>query len=414
MSDAPHPNNLPLQATPFIGREREIAEVLDLLHQPHVRLLTLTGPGGTGKTRLSLEVSAQALPDYPDGVFFVALENITDPNLVIPTVTQALGVSKVGGQSQLDTLKGHLSSKQLLLVLDNFEQVIAAASEVAELLKAAPQLRVLTSSRVSLGVYGEQEYPVPPLDLPDLKHLPPAEQLEQYTAIALFTQRARAAKPSFVISAENATAVAEICVHLDGLPLAIELTAARIKLLTPQAIAARLSGQQGQSALQMLTGGARNLPARQQTLRNLIDWSYNLLEGSDKALFARLAVFMGGCTIEAVEAVCNADTGLDVLGGMESLVEKSLLRQTDGLDGESRFTMLTTIREYALDQLREREELDLMLAQHAEYYMHLVAQAGPQLTGADQATWLVRLEADYDNIRAALGWLLAHQPDLAI
>ncbi|PZS00436.1 MAG: hypothetical protein DLM69_06415, partial [Candidatus Chloroheliales bacterium] len=311
MTDTENRNNLPLQATPFIGREREIAAVLDLLRQPHTRLLTLTGPGGTGKTRLSIEVARLALTDCPDGVFFVALESITDANLVIPTIAQTLDLHQGGGQSLLDTLKDYLSGKQMLLVLDNFEQVIAAASEIAELLKAAPKVKALTSSRVSLGVYGEREYPVPPLGLPDLKHLPSAEQLEQYTAIALFTQRARAAKPSFVISAENATAVAEICVHLDGLPLAIELTAARIKLLTPQAIASRLAGRQGQSALQVLTGGARNLPQRQQTLRNLIDWSYNLLDDRDKALFARLAVFMGGCTIEAAEVVCNADGGLD-------------------------------------------------------------------------------------------------------
>ncbi len=318
------PNNLPLQLTPFIGRERELEVVRERLAQPDMRLLTLSGPGGTGKTRLGLQVAADLLDTFPDGVWFVNLAPISDPALVMPTIAATLGIAEVAGQSLLDTLKWYLRDKQMLLVLDNFEQVLPAAPVVNDLLAAAPGLKVLVTSRALLGIYGEHDVAVPPLALPDLRRLPPLERLSQYEAVRLFIERAQAAKSDFAITGENAPAVAEICVRLDGLPLAIELAAARIRLLPPQALLQRLS-----SRLKLLTGGRRDLPARHQTLRGAIEWSYSLLDPVEQTLFARLAVFVGGRTLEAVEAVCNADGDLevDVLDGLASLVDKSLVRQ---------------------------------------------------------------------------------------
>lgn len=393
------PNNLPLQPTPLVGREREVAAVCELLLRTDMRLVSLTGPGGTGKTRLSVQVAAELLDHFEDGAFFVALAPITDAAVVPSTIAQTLAISEQGGRHPVDTLKDSLRDKQMLLVLDNFEQVIDAAPVVADLLAAAPGVRALISSRAALRVYGEREYPVPPLALPDLHSLPSLDRLSQYEAVRLFIERAQDAKPDFTVTNENAPAVAEICHRLDGLPLAIELAAARVRLLPPTALLARLS-----SRLKLLTSGARNLPLRQQTLRGAIDWSYDLLDHSEKILFRRLGVFVGGCTIEAAEAVCDADGDLavDVLDGIDSLVGKSLVRQIETEGGEARFVMLQTIWEYVSERLDASGEADAISGHHSRFYCDLAEEAAPQLRGRQQLEWLERLEAEHDNLRAAL------------
>src|SRR5215210_2521886 len=346
------PNNLPVQPTPLVGREKEVGTVRERLLAPETRLLTLTGPGGTGKTRLALQVAAEALEDFEDGAFFVALAAIADPALVAPAIAGSLGVLDSGERPLIEGLKDHLRDRQPLLLLDNFEQVLEASSLVGELLSSCPELKVLATSRISLRLYGEREYPVPPLALPDPGHLPPLERLTQYEAVRLFVERAQDAKPDFSVTNENAPAVAEICARLDGLPLAIELAAARAKILSPQAMLSRLSNR-----LKLLKGGARDLPERQQTLRGAIDWSHDLLEEDERTLFARLSVFVGGCTVESAEEVCDPEGDLlvEVLDGLASLVDKSLLRQREEKgSGAPRFFMLGTIREYATEKLEER------------------------------------------------------------
>src|SRR5215216_1569219 len=327
-------NNLSLQPTPLVGREKEVSEVRDLLRSEETRLLTLTGPGGIGKTRLALQAAADLLDDFSDGAFLVPLATLTEAELFFSAVAETLGVRETGEQSLDESLKDYLHERRLLLVLDNFEQVLGAAPAVTQLLAAAPGLKVLATSRAPLGLYGEHEFPVPPLTLPDLKRPPPLERLTQYEAVGLFVERARAVKPDFSITNESAPAVAEICVRLDGLPLAIELAAARIKMLPPKAMLPRLS-----SRLKLLTGGARDLPVRQRTLRGAIEWSHTLLGDGEKTLFARMAVFSGGRTLEAVEAVCDAqgDLPVDTFEGVSSLLDKSLLRQEEGPEGEPRF-----------------------------------------------------------------------------
>ena len=397
------PHNLPTQPTPLIGREREVAAVRECLLRDGARLLTLTGPGGTGKTRLGLQAAAELVDDFADGAWFVALAPVADPDLVASTVAQALGVQEEAGRPLAASLRQHLAAKELLLLLDNFEQVLEAAPLVAEVLAAAPGVRVLVTSRARLQVRGEREFPVPPLALPDPARLPPAERLTQYEAVRLFVERALEVRPDFAVTNENAPAVAEVCHRLDGLPLAIELAAARAKVLPPQALLARLEHR-----LNVLTGGARDLPARQQTLRAAIDWSHDLLPEAERVLFRRLAVFVGGCTLEAAEAVCNPEDDLEVevLDGLASLVDKSLLRRDAAAAGESRFGMLETIREFALERLADSGEEATIRRVHAGHCLALVEEVAPNTWGSEQARWLERLEAELGNLRAALEWAI--------
>jgi predicted ATPase/class 3 adenylate cyclase/Tfp pilus assembly protein PilF len=396
-------NNLPLQPTPLIGREKEVFEVCDLLRGHETRLVTLTGPGGIGKTRLALQVAADLLEDFSDGAFFASLATLSEAELFLPAVAETLGLREIGEQPLDETLKDYLHERRMLLLLDNFEQVLGAAPAVTELLAGAPGLKVLVTSRAPLGLYGEQEYAVPPLSVPDVRHLPDLKTFSQYEAVRLFIERAKAAKADFSITNESAPAVAEICVRLDGLPLAIELAAARIKMLPPKALLHRLS-----SRLKLLTGGARDLPERQRTLRATIEWSFALLDEGEQLLFGRLAVFSGGRTLEAIEAICDAegDLPVDSFEGVSFLLDKSLLRQEEGPNGESRFVMLETVHEFAREKLTESAEADAIKHAHAQYFLTLAEEAYPQLRGPDQLEWLERLEAEHDNMRAALTWAL--------
>ncbi|MDQ3928632.1 MAG: tetratricopeptide repeat protein [Chloroflexota bacterium] len=399
------PNNLPLQPTTFLGREREVMAVRQRLLLPEVRLLTLTGPGGTGKTRLAIQVAGDLLDAFADGVWFIDLAPISEPVLVLSAVATILGVKEVGGEPLDDSLKAYLREKQLLLVLDNFEQVVVAAPLVAGLLTAAAGLKVLVTSREVLHLYGEQEYAVPPLALPTMHAFPPLEQLTQYASVELFIQRAQAVQPDFHVTNATAPAVAEICVRLDGLPLALELAAVRSKVFSPQALLERLT-QGGAGRLQTLTGGPRDRTARQQTLRNTIAWSYSLLPRGEQRLFARLGVFVGGCTLEAAEAVVNldGDCAVDVMEDLVSLVDKSLLRQVEQEQGGPRFVMLETIREFALERLEESGDFAWLRQKHAEYCLAFAETAEAHLEGAQQASWLDRLEGEYGNLRFALEW----------
>jgi predicted ATPase/class 3 adenylate cyclase len=395
------PNNLPVQATPFVGRDKVVADARRELLRPDVRLLTLTGPGGTGKTRLALQVAADLIDHFEDGVFFVPLAPTNDPTMVAAAIAQSLGVQEAEGRPVIQILKDYLRDKRMLLVLDNFEQVLGAASLVADLLQSCPNLKILVTSRAVLHLYGGHDFPVPPLELPDLQRLPSLDRLSQYEAVRLFVERAQAIRPDFTITNDNAPAIAEICHRLDGLPLAIELAAARVRLLSPEAILARMERR-----LPLLTGGARDLPARQQTLRGAIAWGYELLDADEQALFRRLGAFAGGFTLEAAEAVCNPDVDLevDLLDGVASLVDKSLLQQVDQADGEPRFSMLGTIREFALEQLEVSGEAETVRRRHAEHFLALAEEAAPRLRGKDQVAWLARLDTEHDNLRAALNW----------
>ena len=398
--------NLPRQATPLIGRERELGELQKQLGREDVQLLTLTGPGGTGKTRLAIQTAAEVADHFPDGTFFVALAPVADASGVLPAVAEALGVREAAGQPLADVLREHLGDQRLLLVLDNFEHVIEAAPEVARLLRDRPQVKALATSRASLHVYGEHEYRVPPLEHPDPAQHLAADRLTQYEAVRLFIDRAQAAVAGFRVTNETAPAVAEICHRLDGLPLAIELAAARTKLFAPQALLARLDRR-----LAVLTGGARDLPARQQTIRNTIAWSYDLLTLEEQTALRRLGVFVGGCTMAAAEAVCNPNEELDLLGVVESLLDKSLLRSDDGPDGQPWLTMLQTLREYALERLEAASEAAALRRVHADHFAGVAARTTEELRGPNQAAWMAGLVRDADNYRAAIQWALSPDGD---
>ena len=406
-----HASSLPAPLTPFIGRTQEVAAVRRLLAHDGVRLVTLIGAPGIGKTRLSLQVADELRDDFADGVWFVSLAALVDPALVLSTVARALGVEERGEDFLLERLQRALRAKHLLLVLDNFEQVLEAAPLIAELLQAAPQLHVLVTSRAVLHLTGEHAFPVPPLDVPPLQPLPTLERLTQYAAVRFFLDRVQAVRPDFELMQANAQTVAEICVRLDGLPLAIELAAARSTLLAPEALLGRLN-----SGLRLLTGGPRDLPARQQTIRATIDWSYGLLEAGEQHLFARLAVFVGGWTLSAAEAVGNADgsLGRDVLDLLQSLVDKSLVRVLPGAGGEQRSTMLEMLREYALEQLARSGDMPALQHRHAQYYCALAEQTAPLLDDPQAPLCLQRLEDEHDNLRAALAWSQSAWGDAAV
>jgi predicted ATPase len=433
------PSNLPLQPTGFVGRARELVEVARLLRTS--RLVTLTGAGGCGKTRLAIRVAGDLAQAYPDGVYLVPLESLVDASQVLPATAGRLGITQppgtggvlrpalpdvpgpagVGDRTLPERLTGYIDDRRLLLVLDNFEQVLGAAPLLADLLAGCPRLSVLVTSRVPLHLRGEQEFPVPPLALPDATgRLPPPERLGAYDAIALFVQRARAARADFALTDGNAAAVAEVCRRLDGLPLAIELAAAWTKVLPPDAVNAQL----GAHRLALATGDARDVPARQRTLRSAIAWSYDLLSADERALFRRLAVFAGGFTLDAARAVVggppaaggdrrrrddpgrgHASGASGVLEGLAALVDKSLLQPAEALEGEPRFVMLETVRAFALERLDEAPgDAQTLRRRHLAYYVALAEEAGPKLVGAEQVAWSERLAREQDNVRAALEW----------
>ena len=394
---------VPVAFHPLIGREREVADVCGLLQRQEVRLLTLTGTGGIGKTRLSIEVAA-TLRTYFAGVCFVSLSSVREHDLVMPAVAQELGIQEFRGQAIFEQVKAVLQARRFLLVLDNFEQVVQAALLLLPLLVACPELKLLVTSRAILRVQGEYEYPVPPLPVPDARHLPDTAALAQNPAIALFLQRAQATKPDFQLTPANAQALAEICTQLDGLPLALELAAARIKLLPPQALLQRLEHR-----FQVLTLGSRDAPPRQQTLQNTMAWSYDLLNARQQRLLRLLSVFVDSCSLEAIEAVATGvDNDIpDILDGVSSLLDQSLLLAGNEED-EPRLHMLQIIREYGLERLQECGEAAEVQGIHALYYLTLAEMAEPQLKGAQQIVWRTRLDQEQGNIRAALNWLIQH------
>ena len=400
--EAPRPkpkHNFPTQLTTFIGREQPIAEVTDLLAA--TRLLTLTGPGGTGKTRLALKVAERMLDAFSDGVCFVDLAPLSEPGLITSAIVRTLGIFESGDQSLMEALKRALGQRKMLLILDNYEHLISAGSVVTELLASAPNIKILVTSREDLRVKGEHIYTMPPMLLPESTTDDP-DVVEATESVALFVQQAQAVKTNFRLKSSDIEDIVAICRRLDGMPLAIELAAAQSRFLTPDAILKRRKNR-----FQSLRGGTRDAPARQQTLSNAIDWSINLLSPDEKLLFARLSVFRGGRSLEAIEAVCAEDLPMDVFDGLAALVDKSMIRQLEDQLGEPRFVMLETLQEYALERLSESGEAETLRQRHARYFADFAQRAEPHLETARQQEWYSRLETELDNLRAALSWSLA-------
>lgn len=404
---SPQRHSLPLHRTPFIGRRAELAALIPTLLDRSIRLITLTGPGGTGKTRLAIQAATDLAAQFPGGIYFVNLAPILDAAMVMPAIAQTAGIRERAGWPLHEAVKEHFRNHaSMLLVLDNFEQVSSAASEITELLDVCPAMKIMVTSRIVLRIYGEHEFSVSPLPVPDAGVPLSPGRLLDYPSISLFVQRAAAVKPDFRLNVQNVQAVVELCRRLDGLPLAIELAAARIKVLPPGGLLSRIANR-----LDVLTGGARDLPERQRTLRRTIDWSHDLLSSSEQKVFRRLSVFAGGCTLEAAEAICNTQEDLetDLLETIASLIDKSLLIQTGPADTEPRFTMLETIREYGLERLKQSGEFEAVRRAHAAYCLVLAEEGMAAMNELEQEAWLKQCDAESDNFRIAIEYLVTTQ-----